>query len=56
MPNATVIVMQFSILIFSAIIHEVSHGSMALYLGDSTAKHSGRLTLNPLKHFDLFGF
>jgi len=43
------------ILIFSAVIHEVSHGTMANYLGDSTAKYSGRLTLNPLKHLDPFG-
>lgn len=43
------------ILIFSAVIHEVSHGTMANYLGDSTAKYSGRLTLNPLKHLDFFG-
>ena len=36
-------------------IHEVSHGTMANYLGDPTAKYSGRLTLNPLKHLDPFG-
>lgn len=45
----------FIILILSVIIHEVSHGYAALYLGDSTAKYSGRLTLNPLKHLDLYG-
>ncbi len=43
------------ILIFSAVIHEVAHGAMAYRLGDSTAKFSGRLTLNPIKHLDLFG-
>lgn len=43
------------ILIFSVVIHEVSHGAMANYLGDSTAKYSGRLTLNPLKHLDPIG-
>lgn len=43
------------ILIFSIVIHEVSHGAMANYLGDSTAKYSGRLTLNPLKHLDPIG-
>lgn len=36
-------------------IHEVSHGLMALRLGDDTAKLQGRLTLNPLKHIDPFG-
>jgi Zn-dependent protease len=43
------------ILIFSVIIHEVSHGSVAYYLGDPTAKYAGRLTLNPLKHLDPIG-
>lgn len=43
------------ILIFSAVIHEVAHGAMALKLGDPTAKLAGRLTLNPIKHLDFFG-
>lgn len=43
------------ILIFSVIIHEISHGSVAYYLGDPTAKDAGRLTLNPLKHLDPVG-
>jgi Zn-dependent protease len=43
------------ILIFSVVIHEVSHGAMANYLGDPTAKESGRLTLNPIKHLDPVG-
>ena len=43
------------ILIFSVIIHEIAHGSVAYYLGDPTAKYAGRLTLNPLKHLDFFG-
>ena len=43
------------VLLFSIALHEVAHGSMALRLGDSTAKYAGRLTLNPIKHIDLFG-
>ena len=43
------------VLFFSIAFHEVSHGSVAYYLGDSTAKDSGRLTMNPLVHLDLFG-
>jgi len=43
------------ILLFSVIIHEVAHGSAALYLGDPTAKDAGRLTLNPLRHLDPIG-
>ena len=45
----------YVILIMSAIIHEYSHGWMAYYLGDSTAKDMGRLTLNPLAHIDMWG-
>ncbi len=37
-------------------IHECSHGFVALKLGDTTARDMGRLTLNPLKHFDIIGF
>ena len=36
--------------------HECSHGLVALLLGDRTAKDRGRLSLNPLKHFDFMGF
>lgn len=43
------------ILVFSVIIHEVSHGYAALMMGDVTAKYAGRLTLNPIKHLDPFG-
>ena len=43
------------VLLLSIAIHEVAHGSVALYLGDPTAKYAGRLTINPLKHLDLFG-
>ncbi len=43
------------VIVFSAIIHEYSHGWMANQLGDPTAKYAGRLTLNPVKHIDLFG-
>ncbi|MDP1845450.1 MAG: site-2 protease family protein [Candidatus Moranbacteria bacterium] len=43
------------ILIMSAVVHEVSHGLAALWLGDPTAKFMGRLTLNPISHLDPFG-
>ena len=49
------IVFQIVILILSATLHEVSHGYVAYALGDPTAKLEGRLTLNPLKHLELFG-
>lgn len=43
------------VLIFSVVIHEVSHGYAARAQGDYTAEYAGRLTLNPLKHLDPFG-
>ncbi|MDO8470421.1 MAG: site-2 protease family protein [bacterium] len=43
------------ILIFSVVIHEVSHGVVANALGDPTAKQAGRLTLNPIPHIDPIG-
>lgn len=44
-----------AVLIMSVVVHEVSHGYAANALGDPTAKHAGRLTLNPLKHLDMLG-
>jgi len=35
--------------------HEAAHGYAAYKMGDPTARNFGRLTLNPLKHLDLFG-
>lgn len=43
------------ILIMSVVIHEVAHGYAAYRFGDMTARDAGRLTLNPLRHLDLFG-
>ncbi len=43
------------ILLFSIVIHEISHGWMALRLGDPTARDLGRLTLNPIPHIDPVG-
>jgi len=49
------LIIQIAILLISVVIHEVSHGAMAYKLGDLTAKYAGRLTLNPIKHLDLWG-
>lgn len=48
-------IISFIVLIISIILHEVSHGYMAEYLGDPTARLLGRLTLNPISHIDLMG-
>lgn len=37
------------------VVHETCHGLTAWWLGDSTAKNAGRLTLNPLRHIDIVG-
>lgn len=42
------------IIVCSVILHELSHGLVAYWLGDHTAKDAGRLTLNPIKHIDPF--
>lgn len=52
MPDLILLII---VLIMSAVVHEVSHGLAAFWLGDPTAKHMGRLTLNPLSHLDLWG-
>jgi len=43
------------VIFYSIIIHEISHGLSAYWLGDDTAKCRGRLSLNPLSHIDWFG-
>ena len=48
------IIIVIGVILFSMTLHEAMHGFMAYWLGDDTAKHSGRLTLNPLKHIDPF--
>lgn len=40
------------IILFSMILHELAHGVVAFFLGDTTAKEQGRLSINPLKHID----
>jgi len=53
--TATNAIFYILILLFSVVIHEVSHGFVAEMFGDDTARNAGRLTLNPLKHIDPFG-
>jgi Zn-dependent protease len=45
----------FGCLIVAVILHEMSHGIVALWFGDDTAKRAGRITLNPIRHVDPFG-
>lgn len=64
-PQNIILILIYAFCVFLCIsIHELSHGLAAYAFGDSTAKASGRLSLNPLHHFDpvgalclfLFGF
>lgn len=48
-------IMLLAVLVPSVILHEVSHGYVALLFGDDTSKRAGRLTLNPIAHIDLVG-
>lgn len=43
-------------LLIAIVFHELAHGYAAYFLGDYTAKESGRLSLNPLRHIDPIGF
>lgn len=53
------IIYDYGVVILASLLcimfHEVSHGVVAMKLGDPTAKNAGRLTFNPLKHIDLWG-
>lgn len=49
------IIFYLATLLFSIILHEVSHGVMAMLLGDHTARLRGRLSLDPFKHIDPIG-
>lgn len=48
-------VVLFGCLVVAVILHEISHGVVALFYGDDTAKRAGRLTLNPIPHIDPLG-
>lgn len=48
-------VLWFAALVVAVIVHEISHGVVALWFGDDTAWRAGRITLNPVPHIDPFG-
>ena len=41
--------------LLAIVVHEAAHAWMANKFGDATAKNEGRLTLNPMAHYDMFG-
>lgn len=42
-------------LLIALTFHEFAHGYAAYRMGDNTARYSGRLSLNPLEHLDIWG-
>lgn len=55
MSELTTILPSLAVLILSLSFHEAAHAWAADRLGDPTARHLGRLTLNPLAHIDWMG-
>ena len=49
------LIIEIPALLLALILHEISHGYMALWCGDGTAKMMGRLSLNPSHHLDPIG-
>lgn len=49
------IVVRAIVLLTAIPIHEAAHAYVADKMGDPTGKYMGRLTLNPMAHFDLLG-
>lgn len=49
------VIFSIAVLIFSVVIHEISHGYAAYFLGDPTAKYAGRLSINPWRHLEFIG-
>lgn len=53
--NIVSLIVNFVPIIIAIVMHELAHGYVAYRLGDNTAKIYGRLSLNPIKHVDIFG-
>ena len=49
------LLLSLPVILFALSLHETAHGYVAYKCGDPTAHNLGRLTLNPIKHFDLIG-
>jgi Zn-dependent protease len=55
-PPAEVVFFFLLAFVVATTIHEFMHAYSAFLLGDTTARDLGRITLNPVAHFDPFGF
>lgn len=56
LSDILLILLSLPVMLMALSVHESAHGYAAYRLGDPTAHSLGRITLNPVKHFDLFGF
>ncbi|WP_347491481.1 site-2 protease family protein [Desulfoscipio sp. XC116] len=56
LPSLAELLLLLPAILIGLTFHEFAHGWMADRLGDHTARHQGRLTLNPLAHIDPVGF
>ena len=54
--NLIVLALQIPAVIFATTLHEFSRAAVSTALGDKKPKNEGRLTLNPIKHFEPVGF
>jgi len=54
-PQYDMFIILVATITFSLCFHEFAHGYIAYRLGDNTAAHAGRLTLNPIAHLDPMG-
>ncbi|MEK7621387.1 MAG: site-2 protease family protein [Patescibacteria group bacterium] len=52
--NFVQIAILLGVILISMTLHEMTHAFVSYWLGDDTAKHEGRLTINPLAHIDPF--
>jgi Zn-dependent protease len=48
------LIIVLGVVVGSMILHELAHGVVAFWLGDTSARDAGRLSLNPFKHLDWF--
>lgn len=55
MEQPILVLIYIAVFLYSVILHEIAHGFVANHFGDDTARISGRLSLNPIVHLDLFG-
>ena len=56
LSDILLMLLSLPVMLIALATHESAHGFAAYKLGDPTARNLGRITLNPIKHFDLFGF